>query len=196
MKKLTFRPSLCLGIPATFKRLLGRMVALQVIILLMAGLGCGGGTSGSGVKSFEGKISRRNGASVPNAQISIESTGESSISDSNGNFALQSSVSGDSVDFTIEAESASQRFSVNGLSDEDVRVALDIVLEGPGIAPAVHNLSMRAWFVGLCEPFFDNGDVIRQQALVPRGAICSLNVELLGDGQRLSSARSRVFIVR
>ena len=149
---------------------------------------CGGGTSGSGIKSFEGRISESDGRGVSDALISVELTGESSRSNSDGEFIIQSSVSGPSVDFLIDTPSKQERFSLRNISEESSRVSIAIVLAAPGRTPEVHDISIRAWFVGLCAPFFFNGDTIQQKAPTPPGAICSLNVELLGDGERLSSA--------
>ncbi len=154
-------------------------------LLILALSACGGGTSGSGLKTFDGKVMSSDGQPLSGVVVSIESSNETAVTDTDGVFSLTSSASGEQVDFRIESAEFSTGFSLAAVSDDNARIALAITVDTVADTLEVDHVRLRAWFAGVCDLYFENSAVIRQANRVPRGTVCSLNVEVLGAGHRL-----------
>lgn len=158
-----------------------------VVVLLLAAVGCGGGTDGSGIKTYEGHISENNGQSLADVLVTIESTGDSGVSDKDGNFQFRSDAEGPEVPFVLQSSRFTSRFLVRDIPAESSRVRLELIVDPQTSVTEVRQLHVRAWFAGLCDHYFENGAVIRQANRVPEGTECSINVRVFGDGQPLAS---------
>jgi len=148
--------------------------------------GCGGGTSGSGVKSYEGTVTTKEGLEMSGVSVTIESTGDSSTTDASGKFAIQSDAYGPEVPLLFESPVFQNRFVLRNVPVDSARITMDVTVDTKTDTIEVNNIGLRAKFAGLCDYYFENREIIRQANQVPRGTRCSLNVEVLGDGERLS----------
>lgn len=154
--------------------------------VIFFGSGCGGGTSGSGLHSYSGTVSDTGGRGISGVSVTIESTGDHADTDAAGGFVIHSEAFGGEVPFLLEAPDFVSRFSLKEIPESSFHVSVDVTVDTMTDLVEVKNISVRAWFAGLCDRYFENREVIRQANQVPAGTICSLNVEVLGDGRRLS----------
>ncbi len=149
--------------------------------------GCGGGTSGSGLKSFDGMLVNRSGAALGGVLITIETTGDSAVTDADGHFVIISDVYGDEVTFLIESDEIRRKFSLKDVPQDSSRYTVDVTLDTGSDFIKVSNIRVNARFAGLCDYYFENREIIRQSNRVPEGTVCSLNVDVLSDGRRLEN---------
>lgn len=149
--------------------------------------GCDGGTSGSGVKTYQGRITSTNGTPLSNVSVTIESTGDSATTNQQGEFSLNSTASGENVPFIAEAPNFTTRFSVDDVSEESSRVSVNVQIDTEKDTATVTHISIKARFSGLCDYYFENREIIRQSNRVPAHTRCSITVDLLGDGKPLGA---------
>ena len=164
-----------------FNHVISACIALALSLSLSA---CGGGTSGSGVTSYEGKVSGTDERGLGDVTLSIESTGDSTTTDAYGNFALSSQATGPSVSFVAESSGFSTRFVVENVLEDSSRVHVHVTIDqtqNAATAIATHH-NVKAVVVGRCARFFDNREYIRQIRKVPDGNECMIKVTLLADG--------------
>lgn len=158
-------------------------------ILLTA---CGGGTSGTAIgnsRNITGTITLADGTPLTGANVTLVETGDSDITDNQGNFEINTNFSGTDFNLLIENDTISQTIAVNNPDNEVNTIHIDVSLStAQGIA-SVKKLSMKANIVGFCDPLFENHDArIRQANAVPAGTVCTLKFEVKGDGQPLANA--------
>ncbi len=165
-------------------------IALSLILCwltLLAG-GCGGGTSGTGIKSYEGVVKNAvNDEPLPNVTVTEEETGASTVTDPRGQFLLVSEAKGEELQFHLESDEFESRFIVHNVPEESARVTVEVAVDVQEHSIQVEQLSMRAGMVGACDRYFENHDVIRQSNRVPSNTLCTLKAIVLGDGQRRSN---------
>lgn len=154
-------------------------------IVFLAFCGCGGGTSGSGIKTYEGTVSTTDGRALTGVHITIEATGDNSFTDANGAFAIKSDASGQEVSFLLESPEFENRFVLQDIPSDSSGITVEVTVDTETDVIQVSNVTLRAWFAGLCDQYFENREIIRQANRIPKGTVCSLNVEVLGDGKRL-----------
>lgn len=142
-------------------------------------------SSGSGVSSYEGNVSTSEGRSLSNVSVTIETTGDSTVTDEQGEFAIDSDAGGKEVPFLLESSSFTSRFTLKDIPEETSRITMQIILDPNTGISEVRNVNVGAWFAGLCDIYFENREVIRQANRVPPGTVCSLNVRVFGDGRPL-----------
>lgn len=167
--------------------LIKTFLPISAVFVSVILVGCGGGTDGSGLKTYEGNVSSKEGRVLSGVNVTIETTGESSVTNSNGQFVIKSDAYGAEVPFILESSEFENRFILKDITESSARITMDISVDTATDIIEVNNVRIRAWFAGLCDQFFENREVIRQANRVPPGTVCSLNVEVLGDGGRLSS---------
>ncbi len=87
---------------------IGKIAAIIGIFLVSQG--CGGGTSGTdigGGTKVLGNVKRSNQAPLPEAEVSILETGDSTITDSTGTFELTTTLSDNAITFLVRADNSS-----------------------------------------------------------------------------------------
>lgn len=161
-------------------------IRLAVFLLCLLIGGCGGGTSGSGIKTYEGRVASVAGSALPGVNVTIESTGDSAVTDTLGAFVLKSDAFGAEVPFLIESPEFQNRFVLRDVEEESSRITMEVTVNTVTDEVEVNNVTVRAQFAGLCDYYFENREIIRQANRVPPGTVCSLNVQVLGDGRRLT----------
>lgn len=155
------------------------------LILLASICSCGGGTSGSGLKTYKGLIDDTSNNALANVDVTIETTGDRTVTDESGRFSLQSSASGPEVPFLIESHDFVSRFVLKEIPDDSAHISVNITVDTETDIATVDQIDVRAGFVGLCDDYFENNETIRQANHVPEGTICTLKVRVFGDGQPL-----------
>ena len=109
------------------------LVAISLLLAITVGsIGCGGGTAGTGVRSYEGTVVAQDNSSVSNARVSIEETGTEAITDANGFFYLeeQNLMTGDEITFIIVINDFQVRFS-HTVRAEGTHILFRVVVDLP-----------------------------------------------------------------
>lgn len=162
--------------------------ALLALLACSALGACGGGTSGTGMNAYEGRVTDTSGAPVQGAVLTVESTGDSAVTDSNGDFLVQSTASGPEVVILAETADFSGHVTVRNVIAEHSRVRVNVTIDAVRQRASTTDFNARAQFVGLCDYYFENREIIRQANRVPKGTVCTLKIDLLADGERLDGA--------
>ena len=172
-----------------WKRSIREIARAACVALFLFVCGCGGGTSGTGTgeRSFDGRVQSTDGTPVAGASVTIVETGESTITDTVGAFAILSDVAGTSIALLIEADTLSTTVQVEALDVPDTAVHVDVTVDedSPQQSVSVKNLQVKAQVVGACDPFFENRRTIRQANRIKDGTVCSVKVQIYGDGKLL-----------
>lgn len=158
---------------------------ISILFLIALFNGCGGGTSGSGLKTYEGNIETTDGRALAGVNITIETTGDSSVTDNSGGFTIKSDAHGHEVPFLLESTEFQNHFILKDIPEDSSRITLTVTVNTRTDTIEVSNIRVRAQFAGLCDFYFENREIIRQSNRVPPDTICSLSVEVLGEGRRL-----------
>ena len=163
-----------------------RSVLAQFICVFL--VSCGGGTSGTGLNEYEGRVTDISGAPVNGAVMTVQSTGDSATTDANGEFLITSEASGEEVSILAEAEGFSGHVKVRNVFPEHSRIRINMTIDRVKQEASKVDFNVKAQFVGFCDYYFENRSTIRQANAVPGGTICTVKVDLLADGQRLDGA--------
>lgn len=163
-------------------QLLKWMIIPAALIMVMALGGCGGGTEGTGTRSYQGNIRSIDQQPLADVKVTIAETGDSSITDELGNFTVLSEPTNNTVTFVLEAEDFSTSVAVTDIPDTSTRLTVNIEVNTETDTAEISNFAVRAGIVGYCNPFFENGEVIRQANRVPDGTQCTVKVRVFGDG--------------
>ncbi len=161
---------------------------LILIQFFVCCVGCGGGTSGTGLNAYEGTVVDRKGSPVQGMRLTIESTGDSTESDERGDFLLHSSASGAEVSILAEQGSFSQKITVKNVFEEHSRVRIALTVDAIGQKASNTDFNVKAGMVGICDYYFENRSTIRQANQVPSGTVCTLKVDVLANGSYLDGA--------
>lgn len=151
-------------------------------------IGCGGGTSGTGLNTYEGRVSYEDGAPIAGAVLTLESTGDSTSTNSNGDFTIDSTASGSEVSLLAESPTFSEHLTIRNVLKEHSRIRVNVTIDSVKQRASKTDFNVKAQFVGLCDYYFENRAVIRQANHVPEGTICTIRVDVLADGTRLDDA--------
>lgn len=168
-----------------------RHLPLKSFVVLITSIvltSCGGGTSGTGMNTYEGRVGYDNGAPIEGATLTVESTGDSTTTNANGEFAVNSKAFGPEVAILAETSSFSERITVRNVFEEHSRIRVDVTIDSIRQHASTTDFNVKAQFVGLCDVYFENRAIIRQANHVPQGTVCTLRVDLLADGERLDGA--------
>ncbi|NDC37755.1 MAG: carboxypeptidase regulatory-like domain-containing protein [Proteobacteria bacterium] len=162
---------------------LGSLLGICAISLA----GCGGGTSGTGLQTFDGQVKSADGDPVAGATVTLTATGEAAVTDESGRFVLRSAVESDpqqQLEFLLESTDFNGTFSVpeSALSEGSAQISVDIVIDPVTRTLELTNFSLQVRMVGFCSAAFSNGDTVRQLRELPPGTRCTLQTEVRGDG--------------
>ena len=171
------------------------LLILFIFISTSALIGCGGGSSGTGVPdSFVGKVLTgsvldENSAPVSGADIKVVETGEETKTDNNGNFTLSTAAQGD-ISLTVGVGGVSSTLPIS--SDDASRSQLKITVNRRTGLAHVSDLSVTAKIVGRCDFAFENNATIRQSNKLSSGTPCPLRVKARGGGRGISGIPFRL----
>lgn len=161
---------------------------LFVLITCLTLASCGGGTSGTGMNTYEGRMAYDSGAPIEGATLTVESTGDSTTTDSNGEFVVNSKASGPEVVILGETSVFSERITVRNVFQEHSRIRVNVTIDSVKQHASTTDFNVKAQFVGLCDYYFENRAIIRQANHVPEGTVCTLKVDLMANGEKLDGA--------
>ena len=156
-------------------------VAIVCGFLFLAS-GCGGGTSGTGVRTFDGDVRLETGEPLEGVMVTIPSTGDSSTTDSSGHFYMVSKVRGDRVELMLEKASFRGTVVVAANEASGTHVSVQLTVDSATNQITATDFALRVSIDGNCQQYFDVGDVIKQSAYVPDNTVCTLKVMLEGNG--------------
>lgn len=154
-------------------------ISALVLILSLVLHGCGGGSMGTGVEpksTFSGSLSSERGQPIAGAVIRLIETGEQTQTGGDGRFLLESTFEGNDAAFEITAGDVFSTFELNDLHDDGLAVNLQLTLDLEQGTVSLTNLSITAKIQGSCDPYFENGRIIRQANAVPEGTTCPFRV--------------------
>lgn len=157
-----------------------------IFILFISLIGCGGGSVGTGTRVIEGSITDSFQNPVPLALVTLDQTGESSQTDENGQFAIDTSSKSENITLTVNSSNFEASVSLNKAQGE--RVGVDVTVDKNSGTAKVRNLSVTAKIVGKCDIAFENNAVIRQGNKLENGTECTLKVTISGNGVPVNDA--------
>ncbi len=164
------------------KNKLSAIILLLITFLLIS---CaGGGTSGTGVaaaRTLSGTVTQSEGEPVENAVVTIEETGESDLTDENGQFEIGTDLVTDSYNIQIEGEDLNTTVSVDTVSEETQNVQVDIGLDNSNSISSISSIQISAKIVGTCSSYFDNSSRIHQSVGIAEDLNCTIKFFASGD---------------
>lgn len=155
-------------------------ILLSVLCFL---IGCGGGTvgTGTGERSIEGRILLVSGAPLPDAEVIILQTGESSTTDASGAFMIETSTTETELSLQIETDTFSSQVEIQ-TDPTDPVTQVNLSVDPVKKITTVKNISVTAKIEGRCDPYFENKRKIRQSNKLATDTQCTVNVRIRGDG--------------
>lgn len=107
-----------------------RRICSTLICTVVLACGCsGGGSSGTGGQRYEGAVLSRTGAAVANASVTVLETGAVDVTDTNGNFVIDSErVTGD-VSLGVDTDGTSFTVSIAGVPEDADTIRLQIEID-------------------------------------------------------------------
>lgn len=166
-------------------------IAVFTFNALLIFTGCnGGGTSGTGLRSFEGKIYREDSTPLENAEIRILETGEWTASTADGNFLLSSTFRLKDVTLKITHPSVSDSVPIGDIPETIDLVKLELAAntDTNTVEPRLIDFS-RFKELGLsirmlddCEQAFQTTqEGLEQVTPLSQGRSCRLRAQVYGD---------------
>lgn len=162
-----------------------RRVICCIAVTILAS--CGGGTSGTGLQTFDGQVKSTDGDPIVGASVTLTATGEGAVTDERGRFVLSSAVELEpqqNLEFRLESPEFAGTFVVpdGAVVDGSSQITLDIVVDPVSRTLELTNFSLQVQMVGPCAAAFLNEETVRQVVDLPRGTDCTVEVEVRGDG--------------
>ena len=157
---------------------------------------CGGGTVGTGTgpsdsdtrRIYAGSV-RTTSSDTPLAEVDVilQSTGESSVTDTAGNFSLQSVLLGSEATFILHGAKLDTTVLLTDIPEKSPKVSVQILVDPVTQVAQVTNVAAQVGIVGVCDFYFENNEVIRQANRVPPGTVCTIGARVFGDGKALAA---------
>ena len=157
----------------------------KLFLFLLVGIctACGGGTTGTGVQTYEGQIVTTKEQPLQNVKVTILETGATDTTDANGSFSIPTEVSNSAVNLKLEGDNIDTTYQVKTTSASDSKVRVTIHIDEVTRNVEVTEFAAEVAMVGQCDHYFQNDVVIRQTREVPPNTTCTLKVILYGDGK-------------
>ncbi|MBX7136540.1 MAG: carboxypeptidase-like regulatory domain-containing protein [Oligoflexia bacterium] len=105
---------------------------LLVVFLLHSLVGCGGGTvstEGLGSTRFEGEVKSLDGASLAGIEVRIQESGAAALTDSEGQFTIETELPGDSATLLISGDNFSSSATIEQIPTGAPVVSLEIEVD-------------------------------------------------------------------
>jgi hypothetical protein len=109
----------------TFIKKIFRLCTFLIITLSI--FGCGGSTSGTGGVTVEGRIIELNNRPIEMAKITVVQSGESAVSDSQGNFSINTPFAS-TLELLIEENEFSVQSKIENIPDNIEAVVVEITV--------------------------------------------------------------------
>jgi len=149
--------------------------------------GCGGGSAGTGTVSLSGKLLNPQDEPVSGAIVTIVETGETAVTDANGNFSIETNTAGQEVALQVESEEVTATVSVSTATQEDSKVGVQLEVDNERSTVSVRNYEVSLEIKGLCgKAFSKSGTTYLQTQAIKDGTTCRLSVTATERGEPLS----------
>ncbi len=163
-------------------------LALLIFILTMAG--CGGGSEGTGsLNTLSGVVSSVQSQPVAGALITVAETGQTTVTDSEGKFTIETPSEISDVTLAVSADSVDGNVVVNNLPQDPSQVSLEIQVDPTTNSVEAIQVHVRAEVIGDCSRFFENKKVIRQGVRLDDGSICLVKVNARANSRALRNVQ-------
>jgi len=168
-------------------------LAIVFMMCVLCSCGDGGGTDGTGVRSYTGTVVNTKNSPVNMASITVAETGDSSMTDTFGAFNIKSSKKSNSATLVIARDNIDTSVVISDIPEatKEVKVAIQ-VNETENSAEAtridfspVKSFALHASFVGRCSDSFEGERPFIQTRYIPNGTYCTLKTTVYGDGKLL-----------
>ncbi|MBN8550574.1 MAG: hypothetical protein J0M12_14760 [Deltaproteobacteria bacterium] len=163
---------------------------LTIAALTLTLSACGGGSTGTGtgeIRSIEGQIVSSEGVPVSDVEVTLVQTGESSPTNTDGRFAIDTSFTGSAPQLLLESGSLSTTITLDASTVQGSALSVNVEIDGSNTAVLkVSKLQVRAQIIGACDVYFENNRTIRQANYINDGTVCTAWVQMYGDGNLLA----------
>lgn len=109
------------------------LVSLMLVFLAIFGVGCGGGTSGTGDPSprvlITGNVVLQDGTPISSGNVAAVENGDNADIAADGTFILYTTALTDSLELLVSTDIVQGRVVVQGLGKDDSKVAITIVVD-------------------------------------------------------------------
>jgi hypothetical protein len=105
---------------------------LVITVLLLSGIGCGGGTRGSGGQLYDGFIGDKSAKPLPGLSVTIVQSGDSAISDQDGRFTIETTPLSGQLSLLVEGNSISTTVQLGEVPEDAVRIKLSVTIPSGG----------------------------------------------------------------
>lgn len=178
-------------------KLIQRTLLYLTLFAVFLFVACGGGgTQGTGLGTFRiitGTVTVENEEPLEGASVTIVETGDSDITDNNGEFEIETELESENFRLQVQKDKIDTTIEVSGVDSETNNLALHISLETQENIGSISTLEVWARMVGECDAFFENHPRIRQSVAVPSGGLdCTLKFFASGDGKRLERVPAEI----
>jgi hypothetical protein len=121
-----------------FPRLTSHLVNLATklfltpLLVILLGVGCGGGTRGSGGQLYDGFIGDESFKALPGVNITIVQSGDSAISDQDGRFTIRTQALSGQLTLLIDRDGVSTQLETAAVPEDATRIELTISIPTDG----------------------------------------------------------------
>ena len=148
-------------------------------------IGCGGGSAGTGTGEgtlrIQGTVRDPAGTPIEAAVVLIAETGESDVTDKQGEFLIATDVSAQQLTLDISKGDKSARTIITAPTEQGT-ISIEIKFDDVREIVETSELTVESKIVGACDIYFENFRTIRQANSVPVGLECVLKVVVAAKG--------------
>jgi hypothetical protein len=121
----------------------GYRLRWAALVFLLVSCGGGSGVSSEFPSSLRGTVVSADGSPVSGVRVSIESTGDSELTDVSGTFFIQTEFSSGEIVLLLETQGMSGRVSIGSIPrPAAVSVQLEVSFEGGGLRIEILDLAV------------------------------------------------------
>jgi hypothetical protein len=185
------------------RRRWARLLASMLVASCSVMFGCqGGGTDGTGIGKtlIRGDVTGTAGDKLPGVMLTILETGDSTETDEQGKFLLETEQVADTITFAMTRSDFAATAVLDvpeNAPDITVSIEVDSKLDNADVRlvdlPEFEVFDIDGEIVGACKKYFEgNGDEIRQTRPLRNGTQCLVKVKAFADGEPLGGVKVAV----
>ncbi len=123
--------------------MLSRIRQILLTFTLIVGIGCGGGTRGSGGQLYDGFIGDESLRALEGVNVTIAQSGDSGVSDQDGRFTIKTETLSGKLTLLIEGSGISTQLETTEVPADAIRVELTIKIPSGGKPGASASIEVR-----------------------------------------------------
>lgn len=112
--------------------MLRRIRHLVILACMLVGIGCGGGTRGSGGQLYDGFVGDESQRALSGVTVTLLESGDSAVSDQSGRFTIKTENLSGTITFVIEGVGISTELETEAVPDDAVRIEVTIKIPSGG----------------------------------------------------------------